>query len=334
MSVLLFVKGDRGLVANENGRFIFPDRKSSIKKEGLYDCRVTIDKGKYAFVTGKAVETVMPSDEYVKAMILKELSGIDVFSIKKIGSSIILYRKKYARCEIGYIDSHDVYHCILSYMGNLREHNRNIANLYMMNPFQEAIDYAELRKSTINKLATKLNDAMLKNVATVALVKFIKSNPYIHGLSITLVDNRYILIETDSYCTKRTNAYIYNETNGVVEISDIVEECVDNTSTKKNISISEIINYAIENHLGARCFGKEETYTQPVSFMGDCIDVECLNGNLLFDDISDDSKAKAAESFKKLEDYTRKVGKKISKSSMHELINLAPRCVLGFKGVK
>lgn len=48
---LLFVKGDKGLVANRDGLFYFPDRNSSIASEGLYNCTVTIDKGNYAFVT-------------------------------------------------------------------------------------------------------------------------------------------------------------------------------------------------------------------------------------------------------------------------------------------
>ena len=48
---LLFVKGDKGLVANRDGLFYFPDRNSSIVSEGLYNCTVTIDKGNYAFVT-------------------------------------------------------------------------------------------------------------------------------------------------------------------------------------------------------------------------------------------------------------------------------------------
>ena len=42
---LLFVKGDKGLVANRDGLFYFPDRNSSIASEGLYNCTVTIDKG-------------------------------------------------------------------------------------------------------------------------------------------------------------------------------------------------------------------------------------------------------------------------------------------------
>lgn len=43
---LLFVKGKRGLAANHNGKFYFPDRNGCIKATGLYDCKITIDKDK------------------------------------------------------------------------------------------------------------------------------------------------------------------------------------------------------------------------------------------------------------------------------------------------
>ena len=62
---LLFVKGDRGLVANMDGKFYFPDRKSNIKEEGLYDCRVTVEKDKYAFVDGEEIKTDLPSSDQI-----------------------------------------------------------------------------------------------------------------------------------------------------------------------------------------------------------------------------------------------------------------------------
>lgn len=337
MSLLLFVKGDKGLVANRNGRFYFPDRKSNITEEGLYDCTITIDKDKYAFVTGRPVKTVMPSVEYTADMVSRELfeeepfRRINAFGVKKIGNSIIIYTRRDGFTNIGYVNSVNDYCPILSYTDDRRDYN--IRKLYGMSNFPNVSDYEELRKSAINKAATELDDDMLKKVTAVSLLKTLGSS-YRQLTSVVLRDNRFIVIETEYYGMKSTQVYAYSEGKGVVEINTATENCFDKNAAKKDINTAEIANYIIENHLGADGLGKEETYVRHISFMSNDIDVVCLNGNLFLDDISEENRAKAAESFKELEAYRKKVSKKISRSSIQELVKLAPRQVLGLKGLK
>ena len=84
---LLFVNGDRGLVATLHGKFYFPDRKSNIKEEGLYDCNTTVEKDRYAFVNGILEKTYCPSEYTVTNEINKYLcepNSSDIYTIKNI----------------------------------------------------------------------------------------------------------------------------------------------------------------------------------------------------------------------------------------------------------
>ena len=73
---LLFVKGKRGLAANHNGKFYFPDRNGCIKATGLYDCKITIDKDKFAFVDGKLIKTQATSIETICSLLNLDMSSV------------------------------------------------------------------------------------------------------------------------------------------------------------------------------------------------------------------------------------------------------------------
>ena len=128
---LLFVKGDKGLVANRDGLFYFPDRNSSIASEGLYNCTVTIDKGNYAFVTGNPVDTKEPSVEYVSTMLCRELfetkmfsyERIDSFKVKKIGCSYIIFVTDAMYTQIKYMDQNNDVKPLMMYSDEKRHYN-------------------------------------------------------------------------------------------------------------------------------------------------------------------------------------------------------------------
>ena len=98
MMKLLFIPGVRGrLAANHDGKFYFPDSKSNINEGGLYECEVTVDKDKYAFVNGTIIETYMPSSKFISEYIgyclfaNSSISEISEFEIKSIGVSTIIF---------------------------------------------------------------------------------------------------------------------------------------------------------------------------------------------------------------------------------------------------
>lgn len=58
MEVRLIQKGDRGLFISNGSKLLFPDRSWKDAKEGFaYDVEITLDKGTYAFVRGKMLQT-------------------------------------------------------------------------------------------------------------------------------------------------------------------------------------------------------------------------------------------------------------------------------------
>lgn len=336
--LLLFVKGDKGLVANKNGLFYFPDRKSTIKEEGLYECEVTIDKEKYVFVKGQPIKTALPSIEYAAKIIQNELfeknifKHVDDFKVKKIGVSNIVYVTRNGITQIGYMDEDGDFAAVTTYTGGTRR-DFNKRNLYGVRKFSNVDEYETLRKEAIRKAVKELQgDVLQKVVATALLKESVYSWKKI--TKVVLIDGRFIVFETDSYGGKSTATYVYNEEHGVAKIERNADSCYDEKSESKEINLVEIKNYLVENHLGAEGLGEDPTYVKHISFMGNNIDVVCLNGNLFLDDISDEDKKKAADSFKKLEAYRKKVSKKISRSSISELVKLAPKQVLGLKGLK
>ena len=90
---LLFIKGDRGLVANHNGTFYFPNKTSNIKTEGLYDCSIITNKANYAFVDGHPIKTHLPTVTYLKKLLTENNLSVDDESqlhVKHIGQSIFI----------------------------------------------------------------------------------------------------------------------------------------------------------------------------------------------------------------------------------------------------
>ena len=309
---LLFVKGDKGLVANRDGLFYFPDRNSSIVSEGLYNCTVTMDKGNYAFVTGNLVDTKEPSVEYVSTMLCRELfetkmfsyERIDSFKVKKIGCSYIIFVTDAMYTQIKYMDQNNDVKPLMMYSDERRHYN--MRKLYDASQFPDADDYDSLKSSALQHAAKALDAEMQKKVA--------------------------IMIETEYYGSfNYESIYVYNEEYGVVKIR-YTQEMLGNLKQLPStaIDVTAVGDYLLENHLG-RAMGEEPTYVKEVIFMGNTIKVICLNGALLLDDINKEDQKKAAASFAELEAYRKKVSKKLSRSALSELKELSPKQVLNLQ---
>lgn len=334
---LLFVKGDRGLVANKNGMFYFPDRKSDIKEEGLYECEISVDKEKYAFVNGKLVKTQLPLLYDVRQKLELLLMNSDSFTringyyVKQIGASVVCFTVRGNNIVLSYIGDDNVEERCLSYMTDYRK-DYQVKQLYAIGQFSDAEGYDTLKQDAMADSATILEGDMVQKVTAVVAVKHSESSRE----TITrfqIINDRFILIETEWHGMKTSEIYIHNEKYGVVRLSLTPEECFGTKCIKMvNVDMPELGNYIIQNHLGAECYDDNPTYTKQIAFMGDVVKIECINGKKFLDDISEADRQKVTTSFEEYEKFRKKVGKHISKSMIPEMAKLSPMNVLGIKG--
>lgn len=329
---LLFVKGNRGLAANMDGKFYFPDKNSDIKEEGLYDCDITIDKDKYAFVKGTLIETKMETAKHIV-----EATGYDVytnaeqFCVKKIGVSAILFIKTRFGMSLSYFDNND--NRILFENFEDDRHHYNTMKLYYPKKFENAVDPADFKKEVMNDIAATLSDDMIMELAAVAKSK----QGRCHDVKeIRNVNNKYIVVKTGCYSFDTESAYAYDAANKkVISIGDGDEIAFLKGEKSTKIDLKAIEQFCMENHIAMHHmrsgYGEEEDglFDVRILFMEEELMVACLDGDKMLSNISDEAKQKATESFNELEVYRKKVGKNMSKSTISEFGKLAPRNVLG-----
>ena len=338
---LLFVNGNKGLTANLNGRFIFPDRKSNIKEAGLYNCTITVNKDKYAFVTGTPIQTSKPGDSDIQNLICQEILDTwrDRFHrqskhyIKQIGDATIVFSKTNQNVTMFYFSNKGMCVHLLSYdLDN--SHDRNVARLYCIDNFDDTFENnTEIKnrclKNAVCNLAEPITDDMLMKVSIAALSRCAGHYSYRKPTDIRLYDDKILIIETEYYGIKNKYAYIFN--GQIMGLHHDADTFVNENTSCKIIDINEVIKFAIENHLGTKLLDDQETYEESIIFMGNTITVTCLNSKIYLDEISDESKEKANESFKKLESFRKRIGKQLSKASFNDFSKLAPRNILDLK---
>lgn len=193
---LLFVKGDRGLVANMDGKFYFPDRKSNIKEEGLYDCRVTVEKDKYSFVDGEEIKTYLPSSDQIadsfrtrikmnKYNTINDYITMYDFMILKIGKSFICYERDIYNCNfinLIYYDynKYEKKHEILTITSYINPHTVYVPNgnhvvtsamreLYAWDKFEEYISKSDIINMAIKNLSNEIDPADFNKVISYIL---------------------------------------------------------------------------------------------------------------------------------------------------------------------
>lgn len=330
---LLFVKEDKGLAANMDGKFYFPDKNSDIKEEGLYECDITIDKGKYAFVKGTLIETKIETAKHIV-----EAIGYDVcmnakqFYAKKIGASVILFLKTKYRMSLSYFDRNDN-HIIFETFTDDRCYY-NMVKLYDPEKFENAVDLVDFKKEVMNNIAATLSDDMIMELAVVAKSK---QGGYRDIKEIRNVNNKYIVIKTSYYSFDTETAYIYDAANKkVISIGEGDEIAFLKGEKSTKMDLKAIEQFCIENHIAMHHmmsgYGEEKEdglFDVRIPFMEDEILVTCLDGDKMLSDISDEVKQKVTESFNEFEAYRKKIGKNMSKSTIAEFSKLAPKKVLG-----
>lgn len=330
---LLFVKGNRGLIANLNGRFIFPDKKSNITKEGLYDCTITIDKDKYAFVTGTPVKTQKPDEYFFEYFAKREffvkhqLDGTEIIHTKTIGDSFIIFTQKAETIDLSYIDMNGEHQFLLSYH-MLDKCDKGVANIYAIDKFYDMKDFDKIKKKVLRNVIVELKDDMLVKVATTAMFCSIGDTPY-KPVKAEIYDDRFIVITIAFHDMTKTHTYAYQKDAGIFEVKHNINDITNNHVSRKDIDINVLVNFAVTNHLTTGDIYLGNVFQKNIRFMGQSFILDVLNGCKFIDDIDEESKIRVETSFERFESFRRRVGKLLTKSSICELSKLSPKRVLG-----
>lgn len=335
---LLFVEGDKGIVATYNGKFCFPDRTSNIKEVGLYECEIVRDKDNYCFVEGSKIDTYEPTQGFVNNLIIQThvedgyFNSIDRFYIKQVGNSIIVILDKKPFMEFGYFNGtgFEIAFTLRKFNNTLNRYDSDrLYNIRVMKDWDSlnmAIDTA--LQESFDKIT---NDNMYE-----AISKAFCDLPFSSSSSITeigIVDDRYIIFKE---YLKYTNsdyirAYAYHKNYGAVDVTNIIEDKVDKPFSK--VDISDLYNWMIENHvgkLGSLTSRVEGTplLKKTICVFNTSIDVVFYDGCLYCESCRYEYDAVVKKSFDDLEAFRKKVGKNISKSNIKELVKLSPKNVL------
>ena len=323
---LLFVNGDRGLVASHEGKFYFPDRKSSIKEEGVYDCKISIEKEKYAFVIGEKVKTIMPTEDILNEyfyMLNFKYEYNSCFLIKKIGNDILLFIGDYETIYIKYFDG-DKLECIASYPYCLRVKH----SIYDHKKFELHDDYMHLSDVSIKNMAKEIteNNALL---SISAALSSIIDNMKLTNENIKIYDNKFIYF-TCSIMSTYKFIFMISENNEIVEITNKLYNVDDLGKVTFEATPECVTNYMIENRIGRGCgYHKGCISTKKINICGSEIEVSYLYGPEVLKGISDDDKKIVDKSFEELNAFRKKLAKNITKSTMAELHKLSPKNILG-----
>ena len=331
---LLFVKGNKGLAANHNGKFYFPNRDSNIK-EGLYECEIALDKGKYAFVTGVPVATQMPTAEVLTSIVVDSdgaLTKVFKLDVRKIGKSLVLYiQRNWHMFDLGYVNEFGQLEKFESYFYNERRSSA-VCDLYDPAFSEEmCLDNEAIKLQIISRIACKMDDVLALEVAAVAKSR---QGLYANISSIKVIQNKYVVITTEifSYCT--SIAYMYNaDAKNVVEIDESITNELMNDEDVKEIDLKQLDEFFIKNHLASHYLKKPSdegiVFEVKAKFMGDAISIKCLDANILLRNIDESAKKEVKHSFKDFELFRKKAGKYVSKNNLEEFSKLSTRNILG-----
>ena len=331
---LLFVKGDKGLVANKSGKFYFPDRRSDIKEAGVYTCEVTVDKDNYAFVNGYKTTTQMPEEDVLRENIhnvtfeKNPIKRIDGFSVRKIGDSFVIYKTKNDYVEIGCIRAGIGYVLLRAYEENYRRDGQ-ISSLYKETKFEMAEEFVQLKSSIIAESMVKITDenkmSILAHMYCHATNGFYKPE---HMKSVKIIDNQFVEITTNWYGNEELKIYAYSESLGLMDLN--IDDLPNNygETNRVDIDVKTVVDWMVENHVGIGGWANQRLYTKSVSFMGETIDVTYIDGMKNIADVKEEEKAKVAKSFEEFEAFRKRMGKYANKSNMHEFHAISPRAIL------
>ena len=335
---LLFVKGKRGLAANHNGKFYFPDRNGCIKTTGLYDCKITIDKDKFAFVDGKLIKTQATSIETICSLLNLSMSSVspenrETINVFNVNNVDVLFVKNSIATHLMYINDKEQIESITSFSTNSKS-SYNMRQLYSPENMKRTISNLDIKNYLVKNSAETLSDLMLLKAATIVKSK---QGKYFHVIDMSLVDSKFIVVHAEYWDVNLTRIYAYDKKqNSLIDVDEEIFDAVADKKNCKKISVKEIDEFCIKNHIAMHYMRDEQenpelkpVFENKIRFMNTNIVVKCLDANALFVDIREEDRAVITKSFDELEAYKKKIGKCISKSMLQEFSKFSPKNILG-----
>lgn len=309
---LLFVNGDRGLKAQKDGKFYFPDRHGTITTEGLYSCTITKEFDKYSFVTGELIETVLPPVEYVISMINDNFTSrryeyipnkVMEFTVGKVGESIILRGTYINRDTLCYFNKNlEMLYIRSDYIASRHD-------IYNNTVFDTCQEYTDLLCKVINQISCKIDSEDYYKISIMAILR--KYPEYFDGYikdlqSVQIIDDRYIQISRNILRVGiDTTLYVYTADHDLCNLTKLYGNDnmkFSNGLERKSISVKEIMDYMIDNHIGCPItYDKDNPvcYTN-INFLGERITVAFLNVFYLLNKITDEDKCIVEQSWEKI----------------------------------
>lgn len=316
--LLLFVKGDRGLVANYNGKFYFPDRKSNIKEEGLYECTITIEKPNYCFVKGELESTYIPNEKAISYYIENVLTRrSEAIYIKYVGESIVLFETTHQTLAIRCFEK-DRQPVTITIISN---NSSNILALYDPKRFRNVdIDIIKnyIEPSLVTITQSNYKDVIAHCIGCMGLGRY---NKYIRT-NISVYDFKYIVVSNTWMLSSYKDTFIISyRGDDFVDASGIFDIDRDFTGKTLNIDLSDIIDYMKNNHIGASPYVSADTsvYAEHVCLYGNTYIVKCINAKYLAP-ISDEDKEQVDKSWEEFRTEKKRIAKNLTRDSISEFM--------------
>lgn len=337
--ILLFVNGNKGLAANYNGKFYFPDKNSRIIEPGVYACMVSIEKDNYAFVTGDLLATKAPSVAYANSkftdnFLANKMSNsqrIDEFHVKRMGRSTLMISlcRDTVIIDCLFHDGTEMNLC--KYEINYRK-DYNMAKLYDIDKFESIVTYEgpSTRLEAALLCAEKLPNKSECMPFLVSLLSFYYSElftSYSNLKNLTVFDNKIVVVTshlTSLNCDSKIT-YVFNKKYGFINIGEIPNiNTYDKTAT---IDAADIENWMIKNHTGFAS-SDDIVCNKNIKFMGTNITVQYVNAKYAMHNIDATYLETVTKSFDELDAFRKQLGKNISKNMLSELSKLSPKNIL------
>ena len=328
---LLFRNNEKGLAAIKDGKWYFPDKRSDIDCEGVWDCEVSKDKEKYAFVTGHKVNVPdyrLAKDHIVNLLLLERKKEWYSYYVKvaRMGEDDLFFESDENRIRIGYYAGDDFVE-VASY----GLHHHNMRQFYKIDHTLKGWDkfYKEVFLESLSFL-----DDPLKIVA--AAIGYNRGFAFSSQITeINIYGNKVIEITTDGFSAYEcTRVYGYDtEMCDVftVDISADTYKCLK----KESVDLKSLRDWMSAHHVSLKSGTAEKGLIRREIFcMGCDFDVLCVDSFGLLktiDTLTEEQKNEIESSFANLHDFRAKVAKNISSKNIGEFRKISDVNILGLE---
>lgn len=313
--ILLFIKGQRGLMAQSDGKMYFPDRKSDIKSEGVYECEISIDKETYAFVSGEKIQIEN-----------------DLGKILNVVSPEILYQLANRYCHLEKIGDSSIIFVI----------NHWLFKMICVDTNGNTIEICTETGCPGSKFIYRTDPDKIKYNESEFTIQFIKYQSEIVDVDKQLrvaiglyrtyyrfyTDNRLDIYDDKFFKFRDSDSIRYMVCDRLFETYE--KDLIKSYTTKRTISFDNIVDYMIEHKIG---FGdsKSNICKYHISVFGTAYEFKFLNAANAIRGYSEKDLAEVEESWRELEALRKRIRKNITKSNIDVMRRLTDKAILNIE---